>query len=180
MKSMELIDVYDSNKRRTGRIVPRHERLEGEFRLVVQTCVFSGDRVLIQKRCTSKKSFPGFWDLSSAGQVDAGEESHEGASRENFEELGLDYRMTKKDLFVTICLPHVFNDIYIVDYDGAPIRIQESEVEDVSWATEDEVISMIMNGEFIPYKPEIIRAIFKAHRKGIRNAPDMHMETSYI
>ena len=177
---VELTDVYDFNKKRTGEVVPRHQMKEGRFRLVVQMCIFSKDKLLIQKRCMSKRSFPGAWDISAAGQVDAGEESHEGASREVREELGLEYILTEKDLFVTLRLPHVFNDIYIIEYDGSEITIQESEVDDFGWATEEEVLNMIDDGRFIPYKPELIRLIFEAHRKGIRNAPDMCMETSYI
>ena len=177
---VELTDVYDSNKKRTGVIIPRSEWKNEGFRLVVQMCIFSKDRLLIQKRCMSKKSFPGAWDISAAGQVDAGEESHEGASREVCEELGLEYILTEKDLFVTLRLPHVFNDIYIIEYDGSEITIQESEVDDFGWVTEEEVLNMIDDGRFIPYKPELIRSIFEAHKKGIRNAPDMCMETSYI
>ncbi len=177
--TVELTDVYDSNKRRTGEVVPRHEMKEGGFRLVVQMCIFSEDRLLIQKRCMSKKSYPGMWDISAAGQVDAGEESHEGAMRETLEELGLEYTLSEKDLYVTLCLPHVFNDIYIMEYNGSDITIQESEVDEYGWATEEEVLSMISEKRFIPYKPDLISSIFNAYRNGIRNAPDMHMDSSY-
>ena len=76
--------------------------------------------------------------------------------------------------------PHLFNDVYILEYNGGKITIQESEVDGYSWATEDEVLKMIENKEFIQYKPELIRMFFEAYRKGIRNAPDLCIETSYI
>ena len=177
---VELIDIYDSDKKRTGEIAPRRGYDGNGFRLVVQICIFSGDRLLIQKRTESKKSFPGYWDMSAAGQVDAGESGPEGARRETLEELGLDYDITEKDLFVTHCLPHVFNEVYILDYNGSDIRIQESEVDEYGWATFEEIVSMIKSGKFIPYKPELIGSIFEAHRTGARNVPDMHMETTYI
>ena len=177
---VELTDVYDSNKKRTGVIIPRSEWKNEGFRLVVQMCVFSEDKLLIQRRTMTKKSNPGLWDISAAGQVDAGEDSHEGAARETFEELGLEYDVRESDLYVTLRLPHLFNDVYILEYNGGEITIQESEVDGYSWATEDEVLKMIENKEFIQYKPELIRMFFEAYRKGIRNAPDLCIETSYI
>lgn len=178
--TVELTDVYDSDKRRTGEIIPRSEWKEGKYRLVVQMCIFSGDRMLIQRRSMGKRSFPGLWDTSAAGQVDAGEESHEGAKREIFEELGLEYDLSESDLYVSIRLPHVFNDVYLLEYNGEDITIQRSEVDSYAWATEDEILRMIETGEFIRYNPELIRSFFDAYRKGIRNAPELVLDTTYI
>ena len=177
---VELIDIYDSEKKRTGEIIPRRGDLGDGFRLVVQICIFSGDRLLIQRRSSTKKSFPRLWDMSAAGQVDEGETSCEGAKREVFEELALEYDITEKDLFVTHCLPHTFNDVYILDYNGSEITIQESEVEEYRWATLVEILDLMRNGEFIPYKPMLIKSVFEAHRSGIRNVPNIHMDSSYI
>ena len=46
-------------------------------------------QVLLQKRSTEKDSFPGRFDTSSAGHVQAGDEPLESALRELFEELGI-------------------------------------------------------------------------------------------
>jgi isopentenyldiphosphate isomerase len=177
---VELTDVYDSNKKRTGVVLPRSEWKGEGFRLVVQMCVFSEDKLLIQKRAMTKKSNPGLWDVSAAGQVDAGETNHEGAAREIREELGLEYDITDSDFYITLRLPHVFNDVYILEYNGGEITLQESEVDGYTWATEDEIMRMIDDKEFIQYKPELIRSFFEAYRKGIRNAPDLTIETSYL
>ena len=43
----------------------------------------------MQKRSLLKESYPGCWDISSAGHLDAGEEPLQGAVRELKEELGI-------------------------------------------------------------------------------------------
>ena len=45
--------------------------------------------LLLQKRSPLKESYPGCWDISSAGHLDAGEEPLQGAERELKEELGI-------------------------------------------------------------------------------------------
>ena len=173
---MERTDVYDSEKRRTGRVVPRYQWGPDGFRLTVHICIFDGDRMLIQKRSMGKRIHPGLWDLSSAGQVDAGEDSHEGASREVREELGLRYGITENDLCVTVRMPHTFDDTYILEYDGSPITLQESEVDEIAWASADEIVSMIGDRSFIAYRPEFIRMLFDAHRNGSRNLPEIGLD----
>ncbi|MGN1045455.1 MAG: NUDIX domain-containing protein [Candidatus Methanomethylophilaceae archaeon] len=173
---MELTDVYDSEKRRTGRVVPRYQWGPDGFRLTVHICIFDGDKMLIQKRSMDKRIHPGLWDLSSAGQVDAGEDSHEGAMREIHEELGLPYTVSERDLCVTVRMPHTFDDTYILEYDGSPIVMQGSEVDATEWATEDRIVSMIGDGSFIAYRPGFIRMLFDAHRNGRRNLPEISLD----
>lgn len=173
---MELTDVYDSERKRTGKVVPRYQWGEGEFRLTVHTCIFDRDRMLIQKRSGTKRIHPGLWDLSSAGQVDAGEDSHEGATRELEEELGIRCRVSESDRLLTIRMPRTFDDIYVLEYDGSDMTLQESEVDDVRWATESEIVASISEGTFIAYRPEFIATIFDANRTGTRNIGDMFLD----
>jgi O-acetyl-ADP-ribose deacetylase len=58
--------------------------------------VTPGGRVLLQKRSLEKENWPGYWDVSAAGHVSAGETAAEAAVRETFEELGL--RVTPNQL----------------------------------------------------------------------------------
>ena len=48
-----------------------------------------GAEVLLQKRAMNKDSFPGRYDTSSAGHIQAGDEPEESAIRELHEELGI-------------------------------------------------------------------------------------------
>ncbi len=49
----------------------------------------SAQQLFIQKRSNTKDTNPGLWDTSAAGHVDSGESYESCASRELFEELGV-------------------------------------------------------------------------------------------
>ena len=89
---MERIDLYDEERIPTGKTVKRSEHRPGgtgdDLRLVVHVCIFnSAGELLLQQRSMKKDAFPGFWDLSAAGGVAAGETGRQGAEREVREEL---------------------------------------------------------------------------------------------
>lgn len=94
-KELEFFDVLDESGNITGRIKERslvHE--DGDWHRTVHIWVVRktkrGFDVLLQKRSEDKDSFPGCYDISSAGHVDAGEGYLETAQREIFEELGIE------------------------------------------------------------------------------------------
>ena len=86
---MELVDLYDENRAPLGRTAERYgPKGPGEYRTVVHVCAFSRDgRFLIQRRTENKHIWPGRWDLSVGGGVDAGETSRQAAEREFREEI---------------------------------------------------------------------------------------------
>ena len=171
---MEQVDVYDLNKKRTGRVLPREGifgNLEGDERiLLVHTCVFDADhRMLIQQRKETKTYCPGCWDVSAGGFVLAGEGSLEAAVRETEEELGL--KLPAESLDYVCCEPFgkVLDDFYnvCVDADVRNLRLQESEVMGVAWADRDTVLRMIRDGRFVDYSEELIAGVFdKAGQAG--------------
>ena len=59
----ELIDVYDRDRRPTGRVVPRETELgDGEYRLVIHIFLFdSRNRLLIQLRSRKKSMMARRW-----------------------------------------------------------------------------------------------------------------------
>jgi isopentenyldiphosphate isomerase len=162
---MELIDVYDSDRRLTGKVVERGKNGPGEYRLIAHVCVFDEEwRMLIQKRAPSKRSFPGYWDISAGGQVDTGEESPEGISRELFEELGIRRKLTYDDRVCTVSFLYGFDDYFITGYSKADsLVLRGQEVSEVSWATLDEILGLIEDRTFIQYRPSFIRALFDCY-----------------
>lgn len=55
---------------------------------VVLTMLYDSDgRIYLQRRAKTKKSYPGMWELSSTGHVQAGESCEDAALRELREEL---------------------------------------------------------------------------------------------
>ena len=163
---MELVDLYDENRVPLGRVGERHAPKEpGEYRMVVHVCVFdSRGRLLIQQRAPQKTVYPNQWDVSVGGGVDAGETSRQGAVREVGEELGYDLDLIGLRPAVTVNFEGGFDDFFVVtrDLDLGDLRLQKEEVSDVRWATLEETLAMLENGQFIPYPPSFLRLLFEA------------------
>ena len=47
-----------------------------------------------------------------------------------------------------------------MDVDIDSLQVQESEVEQVKWATEDEILEMLHNKEFVLYKTSFISLLY--------------------
>lgn len=165
---MERFDIYDENRNLTGRTKGRGEKLEeGEFRLVVHVVIFnSKGEMLIQQRQPFKKSWPNFWDLSVGGCAISGETSKQTAQRELFEELGIDLDFSKLRPKITFNFDEAFNDVFIIekDIDLNDLNLQYEEVQTAKWATEEEVLSLIEEGAFIPYSESYLSLLFYMHK----------------
>ena len=163
---MELVDLYDENRVPLGRVAERHaKKAPGEYRMVVHVCVFNSlGQLLIQRRSPEKRVWPELWDVSVGGGVDAGETSRQGAEREVLEELGYDLDLTGLRPAVTVNFEGGFDDFFVVtrDLDLGDLRLQKEEVSDVRWATLEETLAMLENGQFIPYPPSFLRFLFEA------------------
>ena len=89
---MEYWDIYDAEKRLTGRTMKRNDWClkDGEYHLTVLGVVARPDGTyLITKRVMTKTWAPGWWEVSG-GAAQAGESSEEAVRREVREETGLD------------------------------------------------------------------------------------------
>lgn len=91
---MEYLDVVDENGNPTGETVERSAAHAGAIRHrtahVWLVRMRDGQpEVLLQKRCDAKESFPGCYDISSAGHIPAGSGFVDSALRELQEELGI-------------------------------------------------------------------------------------------
>ena len=88
--SRELLDVVDSKDRVIGQATRGKVHAQGLLHRSVHILVFNstGD-MFLQKRAMTKDENPGYWDTSSAGHVNAGEDYLACAHRELMEELGI-------------------------------------------------------------------------------------------
>ena len=129
---MELVDLYDENRRPLGRTAERSAPLgPGEYRTV-------------------------------GGGVDAGETSRQGAEREFREELGVSLDLGGLRPSATVNFGGGFDDFYILTRDLAPeeLTLQAEEVQAVRRASLEEILDMLRRGEFIPYPESFLRFLF--------------------
>ena len=159
----ELISLLDADRAPPGRVVERGTKLsDGEHLLVVHMCVFnSRGELLIQQRSPNKRAYPGYWDVSAAGAVRAGETGREAAMRETREELGLTLELCGSAA-VTLAFPHGFDDFFLTraDVPLSALTVQEEEVAAVRWATRADVREMLHAGAFAPYWESFLMLLF--------------------
>jgi len=152
----ELWDIYDKNKKKTGRTIEREgvQLKEGEYHIVVTGVIINSEnKILISKRAPHKK-YGLMWECSG-GSILAGETSLEGILREIKEEIGIQF--TKKDaIFLKEMrrdkiLPD-FKDIWLFkkDIDENDITFPDGEAIDYKWVKMEEFIDMYNKKEIIP------------------------------
>lgn len=144
---MEFNDIYDANRRLTGR---KHVRgtpwRKGEYGLIVCVWVHDGKGHLLLTRRAPQKSFPGTWE-NSGGAAQAGETSRQAIARELFEETGIRAAESDFELLETRRDRDAFFDFYCLKNDTPLERIvlQKGETTDVQWATFSQVREMVKN-----------------------------------
>ena len=143
---MEFWDIYDKDKKPTGRTMKRNDWClkDGEYHLTVLGVVARPDGTfLITKRVMTKAWAPGWWEVSG-GAAQAGEESYEAVLREVKEETGLDARGEGDNYFV---------DVYrfVMDIDEKNLHLQTEETDGYMFATVDEIKAFAAEGKFLHY-----------------------------
>ena len=157
---MEMWDIYDSEKRLTGRTMKKNDWClkEGEYHLTVLGIVKHIDgRYLITQRVMTKAWAPGWWEVSG-GACQAGETSLEAVRREVNEETGLDVSDKGKFLFSYHREnpgegDNYFVDIYLfeMDFNDEDVNIQKEEAAAYKLATLDEIKELAEQGVFLHY-----------------------------
>ena len=166
---MELWDIYDKDKKRTGRTMKRNDWClkDGEYHLTVLGVIARSDgRYLITKRVLTKAWAPGLWEVSG-GAAMAGEESREAVNREVFEETGLDVSGCEGEPVLTYKRENpgegdnYFVDVYRfeLDFDEADLKLQEAETDGYMLATPEEIEAFAKQGIFLHY--DSIREVFR-------------------
>lgn len=145
---MELRDLYDENKKLTGETIYKGQDVpKGRYYITVVIFIQNNkNEFLLQKRVKNKD---GKW-ATTGGHPVSGETSKQGIITEIKEELGINVVEENVELFKTIKTEDDFVDIYYLkeDIDINEIKIQKEEVEDVKWATIEEIQKMIQQKIF--------------------------------
>ncbi|XP_057538626.1 nudix hydrolase 3 [Amaranthus tricolor] len=166
----EYLDVLTKSGHKTGISKTRGlVHRDGDYHRAVHVWIYSESthELLLQKRADCKDSWPGQWDISSAGHISAGDSSLVTARRELQEELGVDLPEDAFELlfvFLQECvindgnyINNEFNDVYLVTT-IAPIpleafSLQESEVSAVKYISCEEYKSLLAKEDpfYVPY-----------------------------
>jgi isopentenyldiphosphate isomerase len=159
---MELLDIVDEDGLPTGETVVREVAHRHGIRHrtshVWLLRIHNGKtQVLLQKRSLNKDSYPGCYDISSAGHIPSGDGFLQSALRELEEELGV--KATAAELIYCghrqfeyremfhgqeFCDNQVSN-VYALwkDMEGEEFVIQKSEVDTVLWMDWSRCIDMV-------------------------------------
>ncbi len=166
---MELWDLYDVNRNKTDKTMIRGEAFSGgNYHLVVHICIFnSSGEMLIQQRQPFKEGWPNLWDITVGGSAVSGDNSQTAASRELFEELGIEMDLTGIRPHLTMNFDKGFDDYYLLEKDInlQDLKLQYEEVQNAKWASKEEILAMIEQGDFIPYYPSLIQLLFDMRKK---------------
>ena len=158
---MELWDIYDKNKQKTGRTMKRNDWClkDDEYHLTVLGVIVRPDgKFLITQRVMTKSWAPGWWEVSGGG-VMAGEESEDAVKREILEETGLDVSGCEGGYVFSYHRENpgegdnYFVDIYrfVMDFDESDVKVQEAEAAGFKLATVEEIKELAKQGIFLHY-----------------------------
>jgi Isopentenyldiphosphate isomerase len=159
---MELLDIVDEYGIPTGQTVKREEaHMHGTRHRTSHVWLFRVKngvlQVLLQKRSLDKDSYPGCYDISSAGHIPAGSGFLESALRELKEELGVEAEANE----LVYCgqrrfeIHEVFHEkefwdnqisnIYVLqrEAEASEFKLQMSEVDTVLWTDWDLCVDMV-------------------------------------
>lgn len=163
----ESLDIVDKKGQPTGEIVDR-ETAHAKGILHRTSHVWIARRkdgkvqILLQKRAKHKSSFPGCYDISSAGHIPAGDSYEVSALRELEEELGVQakaeeliYCGDRKVIWDAVFFGKEFHDRQIsrvfllwLDREERDFTIQEEEVDSVLWMDFDACYKGVQNNDF--------------------------------
>lgn len=142
---MEYNDIYDAQRRLTGRLHRRGSRWgKGEYGLVVCVWVYDGKGRLLLTRRAPQKSFPGTWE-NSGGAAKAGETSRQAIARELFEETGIRVEESEFEFLRSVRDRNCFYDHYCLrrHVPLEQIVLLPGETDGAMWATFAEIHEMI-------------------------------------
>ena len=158
---MEQWDIYDSERRLTGRTMKKNDWIlqDGEYHLTVLGVVRNTDgRFLITRRVLTKAWAAGLWEVPG-GAVQAGESSREAVNREVWEETGLDVSACAGGPALTYHRENpgegdnYFVDCYLFTLPFAPeqVKIRPNEALEYKLATLEEIQELARAGIFLHY-----------------------------
>jgi isopentenyl-diphosphate Delta-isomerase len=144
----ELFDIVDLDDRVTGQAPRREVHARKLLHRAIHVLVHDASgRFFLQRRSLGKDTFPGCWDSSCSGHVDAGEDYPEAARRELGEELGWhDTSLPLRPLLKLHASPetgHEFIQIFLMGPLSGPFDLNPEEISEGRWLSPAELDLLI-------------------------------------
>lgn len=153
---IEKLDVYNKNKKRTGKIIERKSGVtlyKGEYIISVQCWIINLDGKILLTQRSLNKSHGGMWE-PTGGLVQSGESSKEGIKRELKEEIGLEINNDEEIKLIKEIVEdnddlNFFRDIYLIkrNVDLKELVYKDNEVMNAKYVSLEEFSNMIKNNE---------------------------------
>ena len=147
----ELVDVYDKNKNKTGKIIQRENislLKDNEYIITVHCFIINLSNQILLTQRSLEKNRGGKWEETRGG-LKSGETSILGIQRELKEEIGINIQTNELKLIKTLKKNHKIRDIYIIKKD-IPLdssKYNDGEVMDCKYVTLEQFKIMIENKE---------------------------------
>jgi len=160
---MEKRDLYDENRKLTGKTIYKGEEIpKGKYILVMMIVIEnSKGEFLLQKRSVQKGGKYGF----TGGHAKAGEDSLQGIISEVREEIGIELKREEIECLKTerVDEEDVFHDVFYLkkDIDLSSLVLQKEEVESVDWYNKEKIEEMIKENKFFEHHVDEYYEIMK-------------------
>jgi isopentenyl-diphosphate delta-isomerase type 1 len=166
----ELFDVVDFEDRVTGQAPRREVHARRLLHRAIHVMVHDPNgRLFLQRRSMGKDTFPGCWDTSCSGHVDAGEDYPGAARRELGEELGWhDTSLPLRPLLKLNASPETgceFIQIFLLGPLSGPFELNPEEITEGRWIVPDELDRLI--AEYPDRVAGALRLLWSRHRAEI-------------
>lgn len=130
----------------------------------------SGIEVLLEKRASTKPTWPGYLDISTAGHIDAGESLFEAAIREADEEIGL--KVDSEKLIYFFGYRNFDNGlkwVYLYEItEPVEFAFNDGEVESLDWVKLEDFENMTIEPEkynLVPHPQEYFGLLLSALKR---------------
>ena len=145
--------------------------LHGSSHVWIWRQTSSGIEILIQRRASTKKTWPNTWDISAAGHINHAETPLMAAMRETQEEIGITVPAEQlRMLFVhrqyvvanvePATIENEFQFVYGLNLREDGFVLQKEEVAEIKWITPDKLKAMIEAKLFVPHKEAYFAELF--------------------
>lgn len=182
----EWVDILDETGTPTGETALKSEahRMGWHHPTVHIWCYSRDNRVLLQRRGASKRTFPNLWDVSVAGHIGAGESPISAALREVKEEIGLVIQAEAlQKIGIFKCVQHHENGIIDAEFhhtflleldpDRTALIPQAEEVESLLWFKLEQLLGEIedprFQGNHVPHDREYFKTVIEGIRSAVQS-----------